>query len=130
MKEKINITEAEWPIMEVLWLRPTATAAEIVEQVTSSRQVSMRTVKTLIRRLIAKDAVAFEVDAHDSRIYHYRALVLRPEVMEGKNKSFLGQLYGNSVSEMLSHFITNSDLKKEEIEHLQAILKQKEIENG
>ncbi len=81
-----NITEAEWPIMKVLWLRPTATAAEIVAEVTGERAVAMRTIKTLIRRLVAKNAVGFEVDEHDSRLYHYRALVSKEEAMEEKNE--------------------------------------------
>lgn len=130
MKEKINITEAEWPLMEALWSRPTATAAEIVDAVTNVRNVAMRTVKTLLRRLVAKGAVAYAIDGHDSRIYHYRALLTRDEVVARKNEFFLEQLYGNSVSEMLSHFIKTSDLRADEIEKLQAALAQKEREHA
>ncbi len=129
MSEK-KITEAEWPIMEKLWQSPTATAAEIVEEVTGGRRISMRTVKTLLRRLIAKGAAGYEIDPRDSRVYHYRALVTREEALARKNKNFLGQLYGDSVSEMLSHFIQNTDLSQEEIEGLKAILARKEKENG
>ncbi len=129
MSEK-KITEAEWPIMEKLWQTPTATAAEIVEEVTQSRPVAMRTVKTLLRRLVAKDAVGYEVDPRDSRVYHYKALMTREEALARKNVNFLDQLYGSSVSEMLSHFIKTSDLSREEIEDLKAVLARKEQENG
>ncbi len=125
-----RITEAEWPIMEKLWKNATATAAEIVEEVTRNRPVAMRTVKTLLRRLVAKDAVGYEVDPRDSRVYHYRALVTREEALARKNVNFLDQLYGSSVSEMLSHFIQTSDLSREEIEDLKAVLARKEQENG
>jgi BlaI family penicillinase repressor len=130
MKEKINITEAEWPIMEKLWSVPTATAAEIVDAVTQLRQVSMRTVKTLLRRLIAKGAVGYELDPRDARVYHYQALLRREDVVARKNEFFLDQLYGNSVSDMLAHFIKSSDLSRGEIEALKAVLAQKERENA
>ncbi len=126
----IKITEAEWPIMEKLWQGPTATAAAIVKEVTGGRQISMRTVKTLLRRLVAKGAVGYEVDPRDSRVYHYKALLRREEVLARKNEFFLDQLYGSSVSEMLSHFIKNSNLSREEIEGLKAVLAGKEKENG
>ena len=126
MAEKVNITEAEWPIMEKLWSVPTATAAEIVDQVTSARPVAMRTVKTLLRRLLAKGAVGYEVDGRDLRVYHYRALLSREEVVARQNEFFLGKIYGGSVSGMLSHFLENSELSPEEIENLKAILARKE----
>lgn len=130
VKGKINISEAEWPIMEKLWSVPTATAAQIVDAVTRVRQISMRTVKTLLRRLIAKGAVGYELDPRDARVYHYLALLRREEVVERKNKSFLEQLYGNSVSGMLAHFIKNSDLTQVEIAALKEILARKEKENA
>ncbi len=126
MAEKVNITEAEWPIMEKLWSVPTATAAEIVDKVTSARPVAMRTVKTLLRRLLAKGAVGYEVDGRDLRVYHYRALLSREEVVARQNEFFLGKIYGGSVSGMLSHFLENSELSPEEIENLKAILARKE----
>jgi hypothetical protein len=51
-KPSANITEAEWPIMSLLWKKGTATSAEIVQEIQRGRDVSMRTVKALINRLV------------------------------------------------------------------------------
>ena len=125
MKKSPDITEAEWPIMKVLWERDSATASEIVEEVTRERPVSMRTVKTLIRRLVAKDMIAFTVDERDSRVYHYRARLSREEGLARKNQTLLNLVYDNNPGELLAHFVKNANLDKKEIAELQALLRRK-----
>ena len=88
----------------------------------------MRTVKTLIRRLMAKKAVDFRVDERDSRIYHYRALVSKEDIVGSKGSNFMGLVYGNDPLEMLTGFVTDAKLSKAEIEKLEAILKAKKAE--
>jgi len=116
--------------METLWDKGSATAAEIVEIVTSQRPAAMRTVKTLIRRLIAKGLVAFTVDEHDSRVYHYRALISREAGVTDKNHALLGLVYNNDVGELLANFARSADLTGEEISRLRKILEDKEKGGG
>lgn len=116
--------------MEVLWDRESATAAEIVAEVTRHRPVAMRTVKTLIRRLIAKQMVDFTVDERDSRVYHYRPLISKGEGVAHKNSFLLDLVYNNDVGELLANFVRSADLTGAEIERLQALLKEKQREGG
>jgi len=116
--------------MEVLWGRESATAAEIVAEVVRDRPVAMRTVKSLIRRLIAKRMVGFTIDGHDSRVYHYRPLISKREGVEHKNRSLLDLVYNNDVGELLANFVRNADLSRSEIEQLQRLLKEKQGETG
>lgn len=117
-----NITEAEWPIMRVLWASGSATAAEIVGIVTDERDVAMRTVKTLLRRLIAKKAVAFSIDPQDSRIYHYRPVIKKEEAIKTKNRNFLANFYQNNLAELLSRFVGDPGVTDEQIIEMQKIL--------
>jgi BlaI family penicillinase repressor len=122
MMKSHNITEAEWPIMRVLWTNGSATAAEIVDAVTGERDVAMRTVKTLLRRLIAKKAVAYAIDPEDSRIYHYRAVIKKDEATRTKNRNFLASFYQNNIGELLTHFVNDASLTDREIAELQTTL--------
>jgi BlaI family penicillinase repressor len=117
-----NITEAEWPIMRVLWEHESATAAEIVGAVTGERDVAMRTVKTLLRRLVAKKAVSYDVDPGDSRIYHYRASITKDEAIQTKNRDFLASFYQDNVGELLARFVGDTDLSDGQIAELQKAL--------
>lgn len=112
--------------MEVLWRQGSATASEIVDEVTARREVAMRTVKTLIRRLIAKKLVGFTVDEHDSRIYHYQPLITREAGVADKNQSLLDMVYNNDVGELLANFVRGSELTGQEIENLRRILAEKQ----
>lgn len=128
-KKSLKITEAEWPIMQFLWKKETATAAEIVKEVTSKQDRSMRTIKTLLRRLVQKQAVAFTIDEKDARVYHYYACVKEKEAQQQKNESLLRVVYENNSASLLAQFIGNSKLSNAEIEKLETILQQKREEN-
>lgn len=121
-----NITEAEWPIMCVLWDKGTSTSADIVSEVMRERDVTKRTLKALLNRLIAKKVVSYTRDASDSRVYHYTALISREEAVKIKNDSFLGMVYKNDPVSLLANFVKNSDLSPDDITRLYALLKEKE----
>lgn len=118
MSKKPRIAEAEWPIMEFLWERESATAAQIIEHVSRLRSVSDRTIKAQIHRLVQKGLADFTVDAHDSRVYHYKALVNRDEEIRKKSRGICSMVYGEKISDMLIHFVDDADLKAGEIEDL------------
>lgn len=125
-----RITEAEWPIMKFLWERGSATAAEIVAEVEKTRPVSMRTTKTLIRRLISKGMVGYSVDEKDSRVYHYRPLITQAEGVGEKNQAILDLVYEGKAGELLAHFVENARLDAGEIDRLRALLDKKRGEAG
>lgn len=126
MDKNKNITEAEWPIMCVLWEKGTATSAEIIDVVMRERDVTKRTLKALINRLIVKKRISFTRDEVDSRVYHYTPLVTKEEAVITKNKSFLGVVYQNDPMSLLTNFVKNAKLSTDDITHLYALLKEKE----
>ena len=125
MNKKGRITEAEWPIMEFLWERESATAAHIVERVSQTRTGSVRTIKALIHRLVRKNMVAFTVDDRDSRVYHYRALVGREDGVREKNQTILNMVYAGKVGDLLTHFVDEAGLDAGEIDDLLSRLEKK-----
>ena len=65
-------SENEWIIMEILWNQDTnLTAAEIIQKLKGIKDVSPKTIRVLINRLLKKGIIDYQVDAKDSRIYHY-----------------------------------------------------------
>lgn len=125
MTRKISISQAEWPIMDALWDKGTATAAELVAAVSAGRDISMRTIKTHIRRLVDKGAVGYAIDPGDSRIYHYRPLVTRAEAVQTRKHSILGDLFGSDPAALLDHFVEDGSLTDEEFAKLQRLLRRK-----
>jgi BlaI family penicillinase repressor len=110
--------------MRALWERgETMTSAEIVERVKNGR--SPRTIKTLLQRLVAKGYVGFTVDAADNRVYCYFAKVSESDCIERENDDFVSLYYKGNVAGMLARFIGESELSREQIETLSALLESK-----
>lgn len=126
-KKSTNITEAEWPIMSLLWKRGTATSAEIVEEILRGRDISMRTVKALINRLVEKKRIAYVRDEKDSRLYHYFPAVTEEEAVADRRHSLLS-VFDGSPGRLLAHFMKDAKLTRAEIDELRALLDDKEGE--
>lgn len=54
------ISEAEWQVIKILWMRPESTSTELIQILRKKFSWSPSTVKTLLRRLIDKGAIRRE----------------------------------------------------------------------
>ncbi|MCK9539682.1 BlaI/MecI/CopY family transcriptional regulator [Dokdonella sp.] len=116
----MRISEAESVVMQVLWQATGPQSAEdIVAQVAAGQDWQEATVKTLLNRLLKKQAIAAE---RDGRRYLYRARLARETWMSEQSRSFLDRLYGGQVSALVAHFSRNQALSREEIEEIRALI--------
>lgn len=123
--KSIQISEAEWQIMKILWSRPGITASQVVEEAAKSSQASDGTIRTYLRRLLDKGALRFEQDSFDSRIYYYYPLVSENEAMACESQSFYKRIMKGKAGVVLASLIEASELSEEEIEALESLLKRK-----
>lgn len=120
MQEIPRISEAEWAVMKVFWSRPTPTPAnEVVRALADITDWKPKTVKTLINRLVKKNALGYQ---EDGRIYYYYPLVNEEECIKAESRSFLRRVYGGALKPMLVNFLREEELSREEIEELKRIL--------
>ncbi|MCD8349038.1 MAG: BlaI/MecI/CopY family transcriptional regulator [Planctomycetaceae bacterium] len=125
MAKRNTITEAEWPIMAVLWEKGTVTSAEIIDTVMARRDVTKRTLKALLNRLITKGSVVFTRDDRDQRVYHYSAAITREEAMRSRTHAVLDMVGGNAL-DLLASFVTHARLQPDDIAQLRELLDEKE----
>ena len=117
-----KIAESEWRIMKILWADSPKTANEIVESLKAETNWNPKTIKTLLNRLVKKQALGFE---KEGRTYNYYPLVSRDEYARTERKSILNRVYDGSLKPMLASFIEEENLSLEEIDELKQILEQK-----
>lgn len=118
MKNEINISESEWTVMEYLWSNPLATITEI-RKALSSTSWSDSTIKTLVRRLVSKNAVAINDEAATFRYY---PLLSQQECRLKETKSFINRVYDGSVSMLVTNLAAESKLTDKETEELLALI--------
>ena len=118
MRERIS--DAEHAVMEVLWDESPLTAQEVAERVPAERGWSANTVKTLLGRLLAKNAIAHEADG---RRYLYRPLVAREDYVAGESRRLIDRLFGGRLTPLVAHLAERDAITSEDIAEIEALLK-------
>lgn len=123
MKSLPHISDAEWDVMRIAWKASPITAAEIIKQLHDTREWKPKTIKTLISRLVQKQALGCHTD---KREYTYFPLVIENEYVQAESQSFLKRMYGGSLKPMMIHFLKTEKLTSEDIQELKALLQEQE----
>ncbi len=115
-----RISDAEYAVMEVLWDKAPLTAQDVVERVDPGRGWSANTVKTLLGRLLAKNAIGHE---EDGRRYLYRPLVARGDYVAGESRRLIDRLFGGKLTPLVAHLAERDELTQADIAEIEALLK-------
>lgn len=121
-----EITNKEFEVLEALWIKHPATANSIIEQLNKNKSWHEKTVKTLLNRLVKKEAIGF--DKQDRR-YLYFPLFERDAYTEIQSQSFIERLFRGRVSPLIAGFAKTNSLKKEDIDELKDLISKWEQEN-
>lgn len=120
MKNKFQVSEAELEVLKVIWDKEKTTSKEIVENLLITTTWKVKTIQTLIARLVEKDIV--NVDKYNKKAYIYSPNVSEKEYKKYANESFINKLYNGSINLMVSTFIKENKLSKEDIYDLKNLL--------
>ena len=125
MPSSPNISEAEWEVMRVIWDsgQKSITAQEVVDALSPRRDWSVRTIKTLLNRLVKKNALGFD---EEGKRYRYWSKVTQEQCVRSESSSFLDRVFGGQAAPMLNYFVTHAKLSADEIAQLKKILSKKE----
>jgi len=115
-----RISDAEHAVMEVLWDEAPLAAADVAERIGPERDWNIRTVKTLLSRLVAKGALLHE---EQGRRYLYRPALSREDFVARESTKLLDRMFGGRVTPLVAHLAERQRLSAEDIEEIEALLK-------
>lgn len=121
--EKINLSDGEWKIMNLLWEEPPKTLTQLTKELHTETGWTKHTIITMLKRLEAKHAVYHE-EGEKAKMFY--PLIPRSEAELEEIKGFLNRVYEGSVSMMLYSMVSAKTLSKQEIDELYEILKKAE----
>lgn len=107
--------------MEALWRRSPLTATEVCDSVCNERGWSLATVKTLLSRLVAKNAVA---TAPDGRRFLYSPLLERANYVESESKRLVDRLFGGRAAPLFAHLAEAEALTDEDLAEIETLLRE------
>ena len=127
MPRSIDLTEAEWTLMEQLWGAPGQTGRALTDALHAKTSWARSTTHTVLRRLTEKDAVRTEVR---DGMHVYFPAVSREDAAARQTRDLLGRVYHGSLSLLVSAMTREETLSKAEIDELYAILDEMEAKQG
>ena len=125
MSKVVQISDAEWFVMEVLWRMQSAAAADVIDELADARDWNHRTVRTLLTRLVGKGALEARTAGHR---YIYRPAVSREKCVRIESRSFLYKVFAGDAAELLLHFARHSKITPAQFKQLRQLLDERQSE--
>ena len=119
MDKKISISDAELEVLKELWTASTLTARQLTDRLRATTDWSEPTIKTLLRRLLQKNAVK---RTRAGKIFVYSAQIDYEEFRYRAGRSLLNRLFNGVAGDFFTCLIRNEQLSPEEIASLKKLL--------
>jgi len=124
MSETLNISDAEWEVMRVVWASGQSTSREIAMILQGKRGWSQSTVKTLIGRLTSK---GYLQAGKDARRFVYTTHLDEPESLKLEVESMLSRICSRKIPSLLAYLIENTPMTAEDCAMLEEVLQNKQV---
>ena len=109
--------------MRVLWKKSPQPAYDIIQELGPAEGWHPNTIKTLLKRLQQKKAVAVQ---KYKNLYLYSPEVTQEECIQVESESFLDRVFDGAVQPLLVHFAKKKMLSSKDLDDLRRILEGKE----
>jgi BlaI family penicillinase repressor len=123
MADRVQISDSEWDVMEVIWEADAWTAADVIRRLGATHDWNHSTIRTLLARLVEKGALGYEVDGPR---YIYRAALSRRQCVRQEGRSFVDKVFRGDVGALLMHFAQDAALEPDQIDELRSLLDEKQ----
>lgn len=115
-----RISQAELDVMEIVWDGAPIAATDVANALSGTKDWNIRTVKTLLARLVEKGALATQ---KDGRRFLYHPLIDRSTYVGGAATRLVNRLFGGRAAPLVAQLAESKTLTAEDIAELEAIIK-------
>ena len=111
----VQVTEAEWKIMECLWVHAPQTMGEITATLESATGWTRQTVITLLKRMTEKGAVSMD---DSGRAKKYNPLITREEASAEETHKLLDHVFKGKASLLVNQLVDSGNLTEEDLKEI------------
>ena len=115
-----KISQAELDVLDVLWRDHPLAASDVADRL-QDKNWNIRTVKTLLSRLVDKNAVGTE---QDGRRYLYSPLLSKGDYARSAARKLSDRLFGGRAAPLVAHLAASKELSDEDIAELEALIQE------
>jgi BlaI family transcriptional regulator, penicillinase repressor len=122
----IDISKAEFDVLNALWQGYPASANDIIARLNHSKDWHEKTVKTLLSRLVKKQAIDFD---KAQRSYLYFPLIDKADYVASESSSLISRLFAGRVAPLVAGFANAETLSRQDVDELKSLIEQWEKNN-
>ena len=123
MNENVEISNAEWEVMRILWTLKVATSRQIIDLLAEKLDWKEATTKTYINRLVNKQYVTA---TRQGRAYLYRPAVAEETTIKAQLMNSFAKICQKHVGKTLANVIEDIPLSQTDIAELIQVLERKQ----
>jgi len=114
----VELTEAEWEIMKVVWEKEPCAAGTVQESLAQSRDRAYSTVKTTMDRMVEKGFLEIE---RIRNLQLFRSCISEVDARRGEFRKMLKRAFDGALTPMMQFLIEHEGLSKEEASQLRKL---------
>ncbi|MBQ9251744.1 MAG: BlaI/MecI/CopY family transcriptional regulator [Clostridia bacterium] len=111
----VQVTEAEWKIMECLWDHAPQAMSEITKTLEPGTGWTRHTVITLLKRLAEKGAVSVENNGY---VHLYTPLISKEESSAFETRKLVSRAFGGQPAMLVNNLVDSGDMTVDELQSL------------
>ena len=115
----VELTEAEWDIMKVVWDKEPCTAGTVQELMAMTKERAYSTVKTTMDRMVEKGFLRIE---RIRNLQLFRSCISEVDAKRGEFRKMLKRAFDGALTPMMQFLIEHEGLSKEEASELRKIV--------
>lgn len=117
-KPAVELTQAEWEIMKVVWEKGPCAAGTVQEALARSKDWAYSTVKTTMDRMAEKGFLKIDKIRN---LQLFRSCISEVDAKRGEFRKMLKRAFGGALMPMMQFLIEHEGLSKEEASQLRRL---------
>jgi BlaI family penicillinase repressor len=126
-KSAIELTEAEWEIMKVVWEKEPCAAGTVQETLAQSRNRAYSTVKTTMDRMVDKGFLQIEKIRN---LQLFKSRISEVDARRGEFRRMLKRAFDGALTPMMQFLIEHEGLSNEQADYLRSLVEKHNTKGG
>ena len=124
-KPNVELTEAEWEIMKIVWEKEPCAAGTVQETLAGSRNRAYSTVKTTMDRMVEKGLLEIE---RIRNLQLFKSRVSEVDAKRGEFRKMLKRAFDGALTPMMQFLIEHEGISAEDAAQLRKLVEKRKTE--
>lgn len=126
-KEKSEIFESEWAILQVVWKSQPCPAPMVQKALQKKKKWSYSTVKTIMDRMVKKGLLEKEKMCN---LYLYSSAISELQAQKGEITRTIKRAFSGTLTPMMHFLLNNENISRDELDELERVIREKKRANN